>query len=382
MAETAEIAQTAQTDDETLPVCNPGLQGLPIQVTGWAGFQDRNSLIVPNDIHIQLAPKGQPLSSTTFFVNGTQYFIAEYRFSKPKQEDIKNFSKEPFAELHFWGKPSATALNKDTIALFCIPVYESYKKSNSQEKYEQSSFPLDLLPEGDTVQIIKYSTCVENKKGSTNINVCYWSTGLAVDAGFYKSIANQIGEYGVPKSVLDDQLLLSSYEQYADERKTKGRRVYKELTTLSVPYFSSVLLSTASPEFQKGFRLIKGFKIQQVNSAGNDINNFKCIRINRQKDIKDGRLLIDPKTGKSLREENDDADAEVNASLQTDTDQNSKSTFIFVLVIVGIIVGLCGLALLIYVIQLLFSTREVANLPAITKDTLAAAAKSGNVITK
>jgi hypothetical protein len=356
----------------------PGLQGLPVQVTGWVGYQEKESLVVPNDIHFQIAPQGQPLQSSTFFMNGTQYFIAEVRVVKVKQEGLKDFSEIPFAEIHFWGKPTANTTQKDTFALLAIPVYESFQASKTQKEIQIKGTIETYIPQGDDVRIVKYSTCVERQNGTATIHVAYWSSGFGVTSDFRNSQFKVIQTYGVPLAYLDGNIFLSSYQQYNDEQKSKGRREYKNDGGVSIPYFSNVTLSTTTPEFQKGFRMIKGFSIKQTNSAGNDIDNFKCIRINRQRDIQNGKLLIDPKTGKTLREETDIAEQEVQASLKPPTDTSSKKTYITILIILGILFGIAGIALLVYGIQFLFGTRELTNQPAVTPSTMAAAALSQN----
>ena len=39
--------------DANLPVCLPGLQGLPVQITGWDGFQEKEQILMKNDMKYQ-----------------------------------------------------------------------------------------------------------------------------------------------------------------------------------------------------------------------------------------------------------------------------------------------------------------------------------------
>lgn len=367
--------------DETLPVCLSGLQGLPVQVTGWTGYQEKESLVIPNHIHFQLAPAGQSLQSSTFFMNGTQYFVASAGFVEPKQEGLADFSQKPFAEYHIWGKPTATQ-QSSTFALLVIPFYETYQETDVQKQLQAAPSAFQsYIPQGESVRILTYSTCLERKSGTTTLSVAYWATGAGVTADFRKTNGQTLmtpGKYGIPASILDNNPVLSSYQQYNDERKTKGRREYKIDQGVSIPYFTTILLSTTTTEFQKSFRMIKGFSIKQVTSAGKDINSYRCIRVDRQKDIKDGKLLIDPVTGKTLREETEEADAEFNASMEAPEDTGSKKAYLTVLIVLGIILGIAGIALIIYGIQFLLGTRELTNQPAVPKEVLAAAALSQN----
>ena len=43
--------------EDRMDTCLPGLQGFPVQITGWSGIQaqDKVDLVIPNDIHIQFS---------------------------------------------------------------------------------------------------------------------------------------------------------------------------------------------------------------------------------------------------------------------------------------------------------------------------------------
>ena len=117
--------ETVNEADLALPVCIPGLQGLPIQISGWSGFNERDSIVVPNDIHCQFAKGMDNLHSNTFFMNGTQYFVSEIDITQPKQEGLLDASITPFGEIHIWGKPTTMTLDQSSIALITIPISDN-----------------------------------------------------------------------------------------------------------------------------------------------------------------------------------------------------------------------------------------------------------------
>ena len=361
LATTSEINEA----DVALPVCIPGLQGLPIQITGWSGFTERDSIVVPNDIHCQFI-ESTNLHSNTFFMNGTQYFVSELDITQPKQEGLLDASIKPFGEIHIWGKPTTTTLEQSSIALLTIPVSESSDGNEAGRKLENFRGKIsDLLPQEKDVEIVKYTTCVETQKSTIIVHVAYWTVGIILRTEYKEKHFNKkLRKFGIPVSLLNGDQVLTTYEQYNDEHRTKTKRVYKMSTdnNYSIPYSISILLSAVSPEFQKGFRLIRDFSIEKGGKSKDlDTSSYKCIAINRSRDIKDGRLTVDPRTGKSLSEENQEAETITNASLELNN-KPSGTGYMTILTILGIILGCCGIALIVYFIQYLISTRSTAGL--------------------
>ena len=369
---------TVNEADIALPVCIPGLQGLPIQITGWTGLTERKSIVVPNDIHCQFVKGMNNLQSNTFFMNGTQYFVSEIDITQPKQEGLLNASIAPFGEIHIWGKPTTTSLEQSTIALMTIPISESSDGNQTGRNIENEISGLsDVLPVGKNVEIVKYTTCVETQTSSIIVHVAYWTVGIIIRTQYKNRAFNTtLRKFGIPVSLLNGQKVLTTFQQYNNESRTKTARVYKMSSdgNYSIPYSISILLSATSPEFQKGFRLIKDFSIQTAGEPSNlDTSSYKCIAINRSRDIKDGRLTVDPRTGKTLTEENKEAETIINNTLYPNKDISSDSAYLTILTILGVILGCCGIALIIFFIQYLVSTRSTAGLPPVSPNVQATA---------
>jgi hypothetical protein len=355
--------------DADLPVCLPGLQGLPVQITGWDGFQEKEQILMKNDIHLQFGSGwSSGLESNTFFMNGTQYFVAALDFTQPKQEGLKTFSATPSIEIHIWGKPTATSLQK-SFALLSVPVYYDSTKPISLLKLS------DYLPQGPNVQIMKYSTCIETQKGTLQVNVAYWMSGMGINFN-PPDPSKQFKKFGIQSSLLDNNLFLSSFKQMNDEKKAKLERVYKNKDGRSVPYSTTVKLPVTSPEFLKGFRMIQGFTAVESSKLA-DTSNYKCIAIKRTRDIKNGKLMVDPRTGKSLAEENEDMDEATKESLDNGPDKASNGALITLYVIIGLILGAFGIALIVYVLQFLIGRRSdvagIAPVPIVAAAVAAAA---------
>jgi hypothetical protein len=88
-------------------------------------------------------------------------------------------------------------------------------------------------------------------------------------------------------------------------------------------------------------------------------SKYKCIRIDRSRDIKNNELIIDPATGRRFDEELDDAN-------KLDSERSEGSAGILwlrVCMILGIILGISVLAGLLVIISQIMFTRKSAGLP-------------------
>ncbi len=357
--------------------CLPGLQGFPVQITGWSSLTDTASITAPNDIQLQFSPAEVPMAfnrqtgeittngTSTFFTGGTQYNVRIVRLSRPKQEGLAGFSGDAFAEFQIWGTPTATSVAaKSDLAVLIIPVIQKPTENAAGQAITDavtgnSVKLIRTIPEGSGVDVIKYTTCVETDTNRTiNISVAYWSTGASITQDMARRIApagTNLAPAGIP-NILGFKLL-SSFTQFNDEARTKGNRVYNQEAGINQPYMSMITLSATSPEFQTGFRLIRNFDQKKVSSR--DTSEYKCIAIDRGRDIKDGQLLIDPKTGERM-------DNEIQKANDQDKDTLSPPTatigagdiWIRVCIVIGVILGITLLAGLIYGVHYFFFAKK------------------------
>jgi hypothetical protein len=358
--------------------CLPGLQGFPVQITGWSGYSEKTSIVTPNDIQLQFSPSKVPLQfnkttgeitnhgHSTFFMNGVQYNVRVVRVSSPKQEGLGNFSGAPVAEFQIWGN---TAENQNAgVAVLVIPLLQKPAENTAGSKILSAvagnPVPLlDCIPTGSGTDIVKYTTCVETDKSSTvTISVAYWLNGAAITQQMAKTLPQPLPPAGIPNAF--GFRVLSSYVQFADEKQTKGQRNYSDIQNVLQPYASSVVLSVASAEFKNGFRLIQNFEVKK-KTAEQDLSAYKCIAIDRGRDIKGGKLLIDPSTGERLDKEVEKADALRAESLEKGDVSKARSIWITVCIILGTILGLAILAVIIWGISTFFLNKHSLGQPEI-----------------
>jgi hypothetical protein len=357
--------------------CLPGLQGFPVQITGWSGYSDKTNIITPNDIQLQFSPSKVPLSinkitgeitnhgHSTFFMNGVQYNVRIVRISAAKQEGLGNFSGASVAEFQIWGN---TAGNQNGLAVLIIPLVQKPSENSAGSKIISAiagnAIPLlDCIPTGPGTEIVKYTTCVETDKSSTvNISVAYWANGAAITQQMANTLPKPLPPAGIPNSF--GFRVLSSYVQFADEKQTKGQRKYSDIHSVLQPYASSVVLSVATPEFKNGFRVIQNFEIKK-KTAEQELSAYKCIAIDRGRDIKDGKLIIDPSTGERLDKEVEKADVQRAETLEKGGVSKARSIWITVCIILGTILGLAVLAGIVWGVSTLFLNKHSLGQPEI-----------------
>jgi hypothetical protein len=341
-------------------VCLPGLQGFPVQVSGWTSLTEKSQISMPNDIFLQFSPSETPMKyfsvnggelnfsgSNSFFISGNQYNVYSVRLTKPSQEGLQSFSGNAVAEFQIWGRQQSA---ENQLAALVIPVYikpiESYSGAAIVRAVNgDASRLIDCIPAEQT-EIVRYKTCVETDSKNIPmvfIDVAYWSTGASVKQTDFVKIIPKLPAAGVPfKNRIK---LLTSFTQLSDENLTKSDRKYEVVSNdaTTVPYKKSVSLSATSKEFQNAFRIIRDFTKEKEDSEP------KYFPINLEKDVKDGILLVDLKTGKKLSAEEVQEDLKKREVEIPNT--NLNTTINVFLKIVGIVLGLVFLIILISIFQ-------------------------------
>lgn len=361
--------------------CLPGLQGFPIQISGWTSQveSEREKFKIPNDISLQFSPSAVPMNylqdqgtfqfqgNNTFFMGGTQFNVRMVRLSVPKQEGLSlNRSTMPYMEVHIWGLPVHTATNQNQLALLVIPVWQGAMTTPAgaallNAKRGNSTTLEAFIPSGKDVygfpaDVMRYTTCVETDGASSmNITVAYWMNGMTiVQDELNKAFPQPLPVFGIP--ILGSYKFLTVYEQ---TERGKGNRRYDTEKGMSIPYSTTVVLSVATAEVRNGFRYISNFiNTQTARSRGlPSAQGMKCIKIDRKRDIKNGKLIIDPATGQRL----EDMDREAEDASGEDTPTNStpiRKVMEKVFMIIGIILGCCMLGFVMYLIYYNFVTRK------------------------
>ncbi len=361
--------------------CQPGNQGFPIRVEGWIGTPDKSQIIATSDIQLQFSPSEtpmkvengvlQPHGTNTFFMGGIQYTVATILYAEPTQQGIASFSGTVLGEFQIWGSTTtAIGLGTTSVACLLIPIIQTPAGSFAGTKLAnllqgKAGKLVDCIPQGDGADIVRYSTCIEtDKRSSITIQVAYWTNGAAVTQDQVRVLPQKKAPAGIPK--LAEYKVLSSFEQLADEARTKSRRQYTMNGPMLRPYPSVITVNANSREFQTSFRLIRSFSVGP-SSSSRDTSAYKCIAIDREKDIRDGKLLIDPKTGERMDENLKRAD-EQGTEDKPEATVDVGDIFLKICIVLGILLGIAVLAAFVYFINTFLMKPKEIGLTDFTPD--------------
>jgi hypothetical protein len=301
----------------------------------------------------------------TFFMGGVQYSVVVARICTWKQQGLSSKSSDPIAELYIWGIPTATT-QKKTIAAFIIPIFQDVVQSTAGDSLitalKGEAVSLDgFIPGGKSVQVMRYTSCIETDIDFTlSIDVAYWSAGLTIKQDNVKLIPMPLAPFGIPR--VSDYKVLTSFSLTATG---KGDRIYTVKNSIMTPY-SNPILTVASPDFRNGFRLIDGFIGFDGHSVNQDTSAYKCVAIDRNRDIKNGKLLIDPSTGKKLSDVNDDANTVENEGSLGNTSAKPGNVMEYMAIAIGTILGLFLLCLAAYYMYKFLVDRQSQGLDPVS----------------
>lgn len=308
--------------------CLLGNRGFPITVDSfWSSLSANTLRDEPCDIKLQFQPKIRASfdkdtknfflpGSHSFFIGGSQYSLYAIRISE-KVNHVFDYSNI-IAELHFWGRPYPNSKTNADLAVLIIPIYTSSSNNSAGKEFLNLLNPntdtnlSNLIPAG---HFLRYETCTEveydprwtNKKEIYNFKI---SVGYAFNAiETTRANINTIsGPFGIPLDTLNYMTPYSTVTEVgANAERTLS--LPRKIGSIGVPYSSKILAS--SQEFKTRFNRTYYKPPDPKKQEGPQ--DYKCIAIDRQKDIVNGRIIVDPKTGKRLKQSLEEDDEEEKA---------------------------------------------------------------------
>jgi hypothetical protein len=363
--------------------CLPGLQGFPVQISDWQGRTEKR--VIPNDITLQFLDAPVPFTfgqnglfsaatqGSTFFLGGTQYSIRGMMLTNPTQQGLKNFSAEPLAEVQIWG----ISFNRsqgivDGLGVLVIPIRitSDLDKSSlaaqslvdaTQNKAVRFA---NLIPAGKTTEVIRYSTCVEvENRPSINIQVAYWPDGAMMPQSVARTFTPIRSQSGLPNIFNGKSLSSFDYNEVTKE-KTNLQFRFKDINRFICEVYPSKVLSATSTEVSLVFGTIKGF----ITSAPRELRTagYKCIAIDRMRDIQNGKLVVDPATGQRLDQVVQEAEEETKEIDIPVPPNEQVSVWRTVAIVLGVLLGITVIALIVYWAQTFFVDRKTTELPELS----------------
>ena len=341
----------------------------------------------PNDIKLNFTPTTiSPIrdgsgrydiqGSQSFNLGGSQYMLYTMRLCQSFPNGIE-YDSRPIAELHLWGRPSlsTTPNSSAEIAVLIIPVYSASSSTNEAVNFLNiiNNGPGDLrkiFPQN--TEVFRYNTCVEFPDGSNRITnktigVAYWRKGMG--------LAGQIPRFpifGIPIELTSNKPVYSIVSEVGAgaTRTLSGSTIASD--SVSKPYTTNI--SVSSTDFSNRFSYCI-FIIEKSVSETNGPTQYKCMAIDRQKDIVNGQIIVDPKTGKKLADslqEDENVQAELDAMpTPTISGGNIEENLIITF---GVLGGTILLALLVWFISTYITKKNSAEAAAAAAAATATAA--------
>ena len=357
-------------------ICPIGNTGFPVIIKGLVNSKTQ---IQPNDLELQFGPEVQLTwdkpsgifstpGSHSFFLGGSQYTLNTIRICKHTNDGLEDGSEPRIGDLQIWGFPPANRVTKSDLAVLVIPIYQSsagFSSSGTTLKnaLASSSTPINLenlIPLN--ADVIRYSSCIEllNKTHKT-LSVAVWRRGIQwqnTNSNFPKGA--DLAPAGIPLFLTENSPTANSFK---DDFKTSEKILGKELVQneISIPY--SITIQADSVDYDTRFRqMYYSKKVVKSKQVGQDL---KCVAIDRDRDIKNGRLVIDPNTGETLENTLEEEEAE-QAELRLEesaTPQVEPSTIEkWISAILGTIFGLFLLALAVIFMKRYLSSKNTADM--------------------
>jgi len=299
-----------------------GIQGFPLSVTGFSTAYANNSMTVtPSDISLSLSGisqlwnrSGSFLSgndSSTFHIGGGNFTLKSICLAPARQTGL-SINSGAIGEFQLWGNSGSEC------ACIIIPLFVNSGGSTAGNTITnmysaKTAILADCVPSGSRVNVVRYATCLEYSNanagdlkitGTVTVQIAYWSLGVYITSAQQSILTPLVSSsYGIPMTVLmlpTQVFLISSFTLNALGNKGNLTVKYSNDGTICIPYPTISMSITTN-----GISIIKGLLTNVKNQL--DTDNYKCIAINRTKDIINGQLVIDPRTGQRLSDVADDA---------------------------------------------------------------------------
>jgi hypothetical protein len=362
--------------------CPLGNRGFPIVVNGVTPLTPINE--IPNDIKLQFnLTTLTPLTNGTFefsftgnqsfWLGGSQYNLYTIRLTRPVIHGTE-LSAMPYAELQFWGRPPLNSSASADIAVMIIPFFEPNETTDNKQSPEGEVFTnlsssgfttmIDLTKLFPENNVIRYTTCIEmaaqgNIIDNATIAVAYWRKGISIwpnnFASYFQAPQNTLGIFGVPIMLTGNEPVFTQVSEVGSAATRTLTRPVNANGGVTVPYTTNI--TATSQQFKDSFGTFK-FSLPTATASSTGPKQYKCMAIDRQKDIVNGQVMVDPKTGKRLAnslQEDDDEQASL-AAIPSPTitgGDNERALTIFF----GILGGTAALALIIWLISFLITKK-------------------------
>ncbi len=358
--------------------CIGGIQGFPVNLSGLTSAL-KEDVKQYNDVFLQF--KDTPstwtynttngtsdgtftvpnvFNSDTFFICATQFLVKAIRLSKPCHEGFTESGQTLMGELQIWGTPTSGGAQQSDAGVLAIPIIRATKSNIAgnifYNIYKNKKGILNDIFYKDNLQLLRYTTCISVQSiaqtpvaSTKSISVAYFLPGLLLtqtQINIFPNAGNALKEKGIPQNIFEN------FKVYTTINNDKTIVYSGPQNGIFQVYFGSSI--NANTDDFKKFVYATDFKKGEP-SKKDDLytNTFRCMNIDRNKDIVDGKIYVDPSTGKRMDDELKAAEEELKASTNSGEEPGIAPSR-YIPIILAMIVAPIAFGLLMYLLWKFF----------------------------
>ncbi len=354
--------------------CTGGIQGFPVNIDGlttalkdevkkyndvFLQFKDASSQWSYNDADGTFTVPNV-LNNDTFFIGATQFLVKSIRLSKPCHEGYTLGGQTMMGELQIWGAPTSSGAQQNDAGVLAIPILLATKSNTAGDIFynifKNREGVLNDIFYKDNLQLLRYTTCLSAKSTGQNpetstksVSVAYFLPGLLLIQTQINLLpkGNALKDKGIPQNIFPNTQIYTTINS--------DKTILYSLPTNGIfnVYFAETI-KASSNTFKSSFFYATDFK-KGKPSKKDDLytNTFRCMNIDRNKDIVDGKIYVDPSTGQRMDDELKAAEEELKANINSGEEPGIAPSR-YISIILAMVIAPIAFGLLMYILWKIF----------------------------
>jgi hypothetical protein len=296
------------------------------------------------------------LNNDTFFIGATQFLVKSIRLSKPCHAGYTLDGQTLIGELQIWGTPTSGGAQQSDAGVLAFPIIRATKSNTAGDIfhniYKSRKGILNDIFYKDNLQLLRYTTCisVRSTEASTkSVSVAYFLPGLLLTQTQINILpsVNALKEKGIPQIIFPNTQIYTSINN-------DNTIVYGAPTNNIFNVYVASIISANTDTFKSSFFYVTDFK-KGAPSKKDDLytNTFRCMNIDRNQDIIEGKIYVDPSTGQRMDAELKAAEEELKASTNSG-EEPSVAPSRYIPIILAMIIAPIAFGILMYILWKVF----------------------------
>ncbi len=354
--------------------CIGSIQGFPVNISGLTPAL-KDSIKRYNDVFLQFKTTPSPWSyvasdgtftvpeiyNDTFFIGATQFVVKSIRLSKPSHSGYTMPGQTVVAELQIWGTATSGGAQQSDAGVLAIPILRATSSNNAGNTFfnilKNKKGVLNDIFYKDNLQLIRYTTCISvqsipgtgvtPQNSTKSVSVAYFLPGIMLTQTQQSVLPSPLKDKGIP------QIVFPNMKVYTIVNNDNTLVYQASLNGVFNVYLASEIPATTNV-FSSSFLYIDNFQ-KGESSKKDDLytNTFRCMNIDRNKDIVDGKIYVDPSTGQRMDDELKAAEEELKASLNSGEEPGIAPSR-YIPIVIALIIAPIALGLILYILWKIF----------------------------